>query len=222
VAVAAADAETFRRIVQPQLALVDVVEVRLDAMLEPELTRLRAIVAQPLLCTCRPQWEGGAFAGTEEQRLALLYRALSAGADYVDLELRAGEGMRRELLAALAGTPARMIISWHDFVTTPRAPELADILERQADSGALIGKIVTMAHSPADVRRVLHLLELADEKKFPLIAFCMGAAGRVSRIVTLALGGFMTYAAPDGAEGTAPGQLSVSELRRLMRGLEDG
>jgi 3-dehydroquinate dehydratase-1/3-dehydroquinate dehydratase/shikimate dehydrogenase len=72
------------------------------------------------------------------------------------------------------------------------------------------------------VRRVLALLELAEQRGFPLIAFCMGAAGRVSRVATLALGGFMTYAAADGAAGTAPGQLSVSQLRGMLRTLEGG
>ncbi len=219
-AVAAPDQAGVLLLLHPLLALVDVVEVRLDAMQQPDVAQLRAAIARPLLYTNRPEWEGGAYRGSEEQRLALLHQAALCGADYVDLELRAAPQQRHGLLASLVGRTGRMIISWHDFSCTPPTETLADILARQADSGAHIGKIVTMAREPADVRRVLALLELAEQRRFPLIAFCMGAAGRVSRVATLALGGFMTYAAPDGATGTAPGQLSVSQLRGMLRTLE--
>jgi 3-dehydroquinate dehydratase-1 len=83
-----------------------------------------------------------------------------------------------------------------------------------------VGKIVTMANSYEDVLRVLNLQTIAVENNFPLIAFCMGRMGMVSRLSTLRLGGFMTYAAPDdGGDESAPGQMEVSTLRTMLKKL---
>jgi 3-dehydroquinate dehydratase-1/3-dehydroquinate dehydratase/shikimate dehydrogenase len=82
-----------------------------------------------------------------------------------------------------------------------------------------VGKIVTMAKTSADVLRVLSLLLLAAEKGFPLIAFCMGKVGMISRLATVQLGGYMTYAAPDSGQVTASGQLKVSALRSMLKTL---
>jgi 3-dehydroquinate dehydratase len=44
----------------------------------------------------------------------------------------------------------------------------------------------------------------------------MGEAGRLSRIATILLGGFMTYAALDATQATAPGQLTIQELKSSL------
>ena len=76
-----------------------------------------------------------------------------------------------------------------------------------------------MAHDYPDVLRVLHLQCQAKALGFPLIAFCMGEQGKLSRIITLLLGGYMTYAAPDEQQATAPGQLSVRRLKGALAAL---
>jgi 3-dehydroquinate dehydratase-1/3-dehydroquinate dehydratase/shikimate dehydrogenase len=94
-------------------------------------------------------------------------------------------------------------------------------LQEQYRSNASIGKIVTMAQTFQDVLRVLDLQAEAAEIGLPLIAFCMGPVGVISRVATLGLGGFMTYAAADGNLGTAPGQLTISSLRAIAKELAD-
>jgi len=116
----------------------------------------------------------------------------------------------------------KVIVSWHDFGRTPSSEKLSQVFYKQYQSGAQIGKIVTMAHDYLDAARVLALLPLARKLKFPLIAFCMGQEGMISRLATLEQGGYMTYAAPDSGEGTAPGQLPVSALRALLAGRHGG
>ena len=44
----------------------------------------------------------------------------------------------------------------------------------------------------------------------------MGEEGKLSRIITLLLGGFMTYAALDKQQATAPGQLTVKQLKEAI------
>ncbi|MEW6595847.1 MAG: type I 3-dehydroquinate dehydratase [Thermodesulfobacteriota bacterium] len=198
----------------------DVIELRLDAMTRPAVAQFMEKIRTPLLFTNRAQWEGGLFRGEEKKRGALLLEAAAAGCAYVDLELKADLGLRRELLAA--ATTSRVILSWHNFTETPDDRTLAEILAQQMASGAQIGKMVTMAHTWQDALRVLQLQLAAAASNFPLIAFCMGAPGVISRLATLELGGYMTYAAPDEASATAPGQLALATLNQLRAALRHG
>jgi 3-dehydroquinate dehydratase-1/3-dehydroquinate dehydratase/shikimate dehydrogenase len=50
----------------------------------------------------------------------------------------------------------------------------------------------------------------------------MGSYGIVSRIATLNLGGFMTYASTDEAKETAPGQLPASTVRKILEEINCG
>jgi len=201
-------------------SLADVLEIRLDAMADPAVQPFLDSINKPLLFTNRAKWEGGAFNGEEKSRLALLYEATEKGAAYIDLELKTDPGLRQDLIKTAKGK-CRSIISWHSFKVTPSRQALNSILQEQYRTSADIGKIVTMAHNFSDVLQVLDLQREALEMGFPLIAFCMGRAGIISRVATLELGGFMTYAAQDSTNSTAPGQLPVSSLRNILAGLAD-
>lgn len=216
VSVAAPDSGSAFAGVQPVLDQVDIVEIRLDAMTEINIPELCGKINRPLLFTNRAKWEGGNFTGPEDERIHHLETAVRQGAEYIDLELKTLIQHRQFLLNILGETGTKMIISYHNFAMTPESGELSEILHNQMESGAHIGKIVTMAHDHLDVLRVLDLQEEAWRHDFPLIAFCMGEPGKLSRVVTLLLGGFMTYAALDESQATAPGQLTVPELKKAL------
>lgn len=219
VAVAAPDTDSALAAIRPVRHEVDVAEIRIDAMREVSLARLSRQAGIPLLITNRPVWEGGACRASEEERLLPLLEAVEQEATFIDLELKTALPLRRRLLKNISGSRTKLIISSHDFEQTPDAARLAETLRLQQQSGAHIGKIVTMAHDHLDVLRVLNLQCEAKELGFPLIAFCMGEQGKLSRIITLLLGGYMTYAAPDGQQATAPGQLTVRGLKGALEAL---
>ena len=196
-------------------ALADVLEIRLDCLAVPAVSPFINTLGTPLLFTNRPRWEGGQFDGSEERRLAPLLEAVKENCAYVDLELLAPEASHRQLAMALEDSESRLILSWHNFQETPRREDLAGRLAMMQDKGADIGKIVTLAHSHQDVLRVLQLQEVAEQLGFPLIAFCMGRLGVISRIATVELGGYMTYCAVSEKEATAPGQLSLATLSEI-------
>ncbi len=200
-------------------ALADVLEIRLDGMAEPAIAPFIGQLTTPLLFTNRAAWEGGNFAGTEEARVKLLHEAIEAGAAFVDIELKTEAGLRDPLIQAAKAHGTQAIVSWHNFTTTPSSQALRTILQEQYRTGATIGKIITMAQTFHDVLRVLELQIEAAEMGLPLIAFCMGQAGVISRVATLGLGGFMTYAAADGSQGTAPGQLTITSLCAITKEL---
>jgi 3-dehydroquinate dehydratase I len=196
---------------------LDVIEIRLDYLREMHVMPFLAGIKNPLLFTNRPTWEGGRFTGDEDARLVPLLEAVAQEAAYVDLELMAPAQSLKRLQTGMEHASTRLILSWHNFKQTPERPELVDKLKAMQENGAHIGKVVTMASDFHDVLRVLQLQEDAARMNFPLIAFCMGRPGVISRLATLELGGFMTYCSANDGEATAPGQLSAAALREIYK-----
>ncbi len=196
----------------------DVVELRLDGVKDLELEPLiEAARPRPIVATNRSSEEGGLFRGPEEERIEILSRALDLGADYIDIEWRTEARFRDRLLARKG--ESKVIFSYHDFRQTPSRRHLLNKLRAMRQGGADIAKIVTMAVSPDDNITLLSLFQEARQDHYPLIAFCMGEVGKISRLATLALGGYMTYAALGSGKETAPGQISADVLGRMARQL---
>lgn len=194
----------------------DVLEIRLDHLSIPAVSPFISALTTPLLFTNRPVWEGGEFQGTEEERLGALLEAVAENCAYVDLELLAPDDSHQAMREALGTSTSKYIVSWHNFTDTPSREELVGRLALMQDKGADIGKIITTAHGHQDVLRVLQLQEVAEKLGFPLIAFCMGPQGVISRVATCALGGYMTYCVVNEEEATAPGQLSLAAVRQIQ------
>src|ERR1051326_861312 len=67
----------------------DMVELRLDWIRDLDVAGAMQGWRTPAVVTCRAAWEGGKFRGSEEERLRILERAATLGAEYVDIEWRA-------------------------------------------------------------------------------------------------------------------------------------
>lgn len=180
---------------------VDLVELRLDTVSDPDVGAALDARRCPAVITCRPAYEGGAFRGSEAERRALLLRALDGGAEHVDLEWSAGfdDEIRRR-------RGRNIVLSLHDFTGVPA--DLADKARAMLATGADIVKIAVMATRLSDCLPLLELGRRHRDGRLVLIA--MGAAGVVSRVFAARFGSCWTYA----GEGVAPGQLTVDELTR--------
>jgi 3-dehydroquinate dehydratase-1 len=192
----------------------DLVEVRFDYLKEDIKPHRVGLELEGLLDQCvftlRHREEGGHFQGGEDARRALLLSLSRLEPAYLDLELAVAESAPG-FLNELKGVGTRLILSWHDFKATPSEAELL----RRAEAAWRLGgvaKLVTTATSFEDNLRLLQLYRAS--RKHGLIAFCMGELGLPSRILAPLLGAPFTYARLEG-EGTAPGQPTVKELRRL-------
>ena len=75
-------------------------------------------------------------------------------------------------------------------------------------------KIAWLARS---LRDNLEAFELLRTRRKPMIALCMGRFGLMSRVLAPKFGGFLTFASLDGSSGTAPGQISISDMKKLYR-----
>ncbi len=190
-------------------------EMRLDYLERPDLKKLFRSRPGPVIATNRPQSQGGKWTGSEGDRRRLLEEALSLGVNFLDVELEADQAWRRELWHRRG--ESRIILSWHDFSGTPEPSGLEATLSEMLAGEADIVKLVTWAHQPEDNLRLLSLIPKVRALGREVIAFCMGPAGQWSRIAAPFLGSYLTYAPFNRKGASAPGQLTVNEVKRLWR-----
>jgi 3-dehydroquinate dehydratase I len=191
----------------------DIVELRLDLMGEVDLQALLAAATTPVLVTYRTTGEGGRGDADWQFIFLLLGRAMDLGAAYVDVEWMMPRPLREKLMRNRRGS--RIMLSRHIREETPKRKELKKLLADMAGADPDVVKIVTTAHSIEDNFRVLELIPKAQEMGIPIIAFAMAAAGRVSRLLCVPMGGFATFGCLDSTESVAPGQLTVRRMRRV-------
>ncbi len=185
--------------------LADLVELRLDGVRDVDVSAALAGRRRPVIVTCRPRWEGGAFDGPEDERLALLGAAARLGAEYVDIEFDSAFG---PLVAERGGRG--IVLSSHDFAGVPS--DLAGRFRAMQAVGAEVVKIAVAARSLGDNLPLLALgRDAAPRQAIALVA--MGTPGLPSRVWAARFGSCWSYA----GDGIAPGQMSpermVSEFR---------
>ena len=189
-----------RQAIEAYAQQADLVELRIDGMVECDLAELIRTRPCPVIITNRPHWEGGRYEGEEQPRIDRLLEAAALGAEHIDCELEAA--------ARLAGHDlgnTRLILSKHDFAAMP---PLAPLHRRCREAGADIAKVVGTA---ATIPEALEALRVLRDEPGPTIALAMGGKGILSRILAIKYGAYLTFASP-GARGTAPGQLSIDDL----------
>ena len=194
-------------------ALADVIEIRLDLMEKFDLKEIIRSATRPILVTHRSRKEGGNEAVSYETTVRCLTEAITEGADYVDVELNLPLEYR-EAIVERKGI-CRVIVSAHLLNRTPSSNALKALFNKMADTGGDIVKIVTWARTWKDNFRVLELIPLAQSRGIEIIALCMGPLGRVSRILSPLMGGYLTFAALENGEESAPGQISAPNMRKI-------
>jgi 3-dehydroquinate dehydratase/shikimate dehydrogenase len=175
----------------------DLVELRLDGVSDPDVAGALADRRLPVILTCRASWEGGAFAGSEEERRRLLSEALALGAEYVDVEWKAGFD---DLLTQSSGR--RIVLSFHDFTAVP--PDLPEIAAAMGRTGAEVIKIAARAHGLGDCLPFLALNKTIDPSQRKVL-IAMGEAGLATRVLAARFGSAWSYAgALQGAGQVTP------------------
>jgi len=177
----------------------DLVEMRLDHTDRPDIGAALAGRTGPVILTCRAEWEGGRFSGSEEERRRILEQGLQAGAEFVDVE--AAADFAPEFIAACQGR--RVVVSRHQFDVPPR--ELASSYRHLRSLGAEVAKLAVAVDRLGDM---LPLFELGRDDDGPHVLLAMGNAGIASRVLAARLRNQWTFA---GA-GVAPGQLPADRM----------
>ena len=173
----------------------DMVELRLDGVEDIDVAGALAGRARPVIVTCRPTWEGGRFDGSEERRQSILREALDGGADYVDVEWRAG------FADLIARDARRVVLSSHDFQRVPDDLAARATAMRQTRAGT-----IKIAIPAARLTDALALLPIGADGDAVVVA--MGDAGLPSRLLASRFGSRWTYA----GDAIAPGQIPASRM----------
>ncbi len=207
----------------------DLLELRIDTFgqrdptsLVRDLERLKAVDGArsiPLVITVRSRAEGGLHAIADRKRLEI-FQALMPFADYVDIELSSGT-ILKDVVRSAGRVKTKVIVSYHNFRSTPGPERLRAVIKKARASGADIVKIATFARKRADLQTLA--LVLLEGPGGPggvkgggsnLIVIAMGGLGAPTRIFFPVLGSLLSYGSVTGS--TAPGQLPVRTIRKEL------
>jgi 3-dehydroquinate dehydratase type I len=188
---------------------VDLFELRID-LIGSNWERLVPKLHKPWIACARLKAQGGNWTGNEAQRINELLKASELGAGIVDIEYQA-EGLVS--IVPLIKKMSKCLLSFHDFEKTPPFDELRKIIRQQTAAGADICKVVTTARSFENNITMMELIKQFPKKN--LIAFAMGTEGLSSRILCPMTGNGFTYASLEQGKESAPGQITVTQLRKI-------
>ena len=203
--------EALCLIERAEKAKADFIEVRLDCFeTSRNLSELSKATKIPLIATNKLKSEKGFFAGSEDERQETLLNAAKNGFQYVDIDFSSPSP--HETIKKVKHLGAKAIVSYHKFDGALSISEMGKILEQEISSGAVVCKIVTTAKKMEDNLTALNFVSVMPSR-VKLVCFCMGEAGKVSRLLSPMFGAFFTFASLERGSQTAAGQMTVEEMR---------
>lgn len=185
---------------------VKMVEIRADLLLW-SFDDYRKIISTGIktVMTCRP----GPV--ENQKRLELFEFAAKSGVSFIDIEYESDDNFRQKVLEITGKHTSELIISYHNYESTPERQELEMILDDCYLKSADVAKIACRVYSPSDNARLLSLYERTGRK----IIIGMGNAGKISRIAAVAMGAEFTYASSSKTGETAEGQLDYKTMEEI-------
>ncbi|MBI5223762.1 type I 3-dehydroquinate dehydratase [Candidatus Micrarchaeota archaeon] len=190
-------------------------EIRLDGLEVGNTKEVREIVTfarnnnKKLIATCRASQKRN-----EAKRVELLLEAIASGANYVDVEIETQEEHRKRIVEEAKKKKCQVIVSYHNYEKTPSVQELEKIIETGFVFDADIVKVACKSNSEEDNQRLLNLLKTSGRR---LLVIGMGEIGKKTRILGPLMGSEFTFAADEKGGSTAPGQMTVSEMKEIYR-----
>lgn len=209
VALVVSDKESLKEI---RSVPADVLEFRVDLcedrslhVLEQRMEEIKR-TGRPVLLTFRnDKHEGASRSFPDDEKVSVL-KALMPMADAVDVELSFAE--RKQILSSSLRENICVVVSVHDFQTTPPDARLRQMMEEALMAKADILKIAVTPRSTEDVERLSGFTSRV--KEIPLITLAMGSDGEESRVSLAACGSLLTYTFLK--ESAAPGQIPADRL----------
>ncbi len=179
---------------------------------------IRAVAGSlPVMFTCRSHCEGGQNTTLWDGDVVSLCEAVchSRQIDLIDFELRCGPLPISRVRMAAHANGIQLVLSCHDFATTPDTPTLVRYFDQARVQGADVAKLAVMSHSPADTLRLLDAtLQASQTLDIPLISVAMGPHGAVTRLMGGEFGSALSFAV--GVKASAPGQMPVQDIRAVQ------
>jgi 3-dehydroquinate dehydratase/shikimate dehydrogenase len=215
--------EAGTQIKSAHAAGADILELRTDYIENLDVDLIKQLIADvknsgdkklPVIVTCRDKQQGGAIDYPQSLRVDVLAAALKAGAEFIDFEYEnfiSIEGQEKIRLALSQSSRGRLILSAHNFET--KFDNIGKLYRKILNvCPVAIPKLIYVANHITDCFDAFDLLHQTSAER---IIFCMGPGGLISRILAKKLGCFLTFASIDELNATAPGQLTINDLKKL-------
>jgi 3-dehydroquinate dehydratase-1 len=208
----------------------DLVEWRADyfqgagnpAQVLETLRKLKAVIGDyPMIFTLRDSRECGFQVLTQEDRLLVIQAVVESGQiELLDVEMASETPFLEAAREMALEQGVALIVSSHDFKSTPPVEAILAKLVKAQVLGADIAKVCVMPGCKEDV---LNLMMASCQFKetyatIPAITISMSGDGLISRIACGLSGSAITFCAGKGV--SAPGQIPASEMRSAKALLE--
>ena len=183
----------------------DLVEFRLDRLgKEPDLKEMLDGISKPVLISCRRKEDGGAWDGTEEERLVLLRAAIVAGPAYIELEPDVAGKIPRY------GKTKRVIC----FTSLDKPLTNLDALVEQAKKSN--ADVIKFVGPTPTLEAAWPLLATVSKKhEIPVVGMGLGPHGVMFSLLAAKYGSPWIYAALEKGMEANAGQATVSELNEI-------
>jgi 3-dehydroquinate dehydratase-1 len=192
----------------------DLFELRLDCIGDLVNEEEFSTLCAPLIVTARDPREGGANNLPIQKRQKLLRRFLPQAA-FIDIELRSANALRSTVALARKQSVG-LILSFHDFQSTPSLGSLRAMARKAKSLGADVFKVATRTDTPEQLTRLLDFIGNTN-LDLPLSVMGIGNLGLKSRRELMRRGSILNYA--HLGRSLTPGQSSLEHLRVYQRKL---
>ncbi|MTB65197.1 type I 3-dehydroquinate dehydratase [Streptococcus sp. zg-86] len=203
-----------------RLEAADLIEWRADYLPKEEILRVapavfEKFVGREVIFTLRTSREGGHIELSDAEYIQLLKEIASLyQPEYIDFEYYSHKEVFEEMLAF-----PNLVLSYHNFVETPE--NYMEIMSELTSLSPAVVKMAVMAHTEQDVLDVMNYTRgfktLNAEQAYATMS--MGKLGMLSRIAGSITGSCWTFASLE--EASAPGQISLSNLQKILTVLEE-
>lgn len=193
----------------------------IDSIIELLMLIKPQLKGRALLFTWRTKGEGGEKSISTKDYFTMLERLIPTGlVDAIDIELFFDQDRMHKTIEFAKVHGVTIVMSNHDFHGTPSHEVIVNRLIQMKKFLADVPKMAVMPHTTGDV---LTLLEATAEVKAlypsdPIITMAMGPLGTVTRAAGALFGNAMTFAS--AGKASAPGQIDVHELKRILDTLD--
>lgn len=162
----------------------------------------------PLIINLKDESEQGTFDGSPAERVRYLRDlCVHEQVAYVDIK---HDLLTPELSEQIIKP---IIASYHDFSGTKPLPDLLDIVDKLSEVNPAVIKIATTINHEIDVINLFQLQIRTAAWRKRRIIIGMGEKGIATRVMAPLFEHAMTFASLDSKTSTAPGQLSIKQLR---------
>ena len=224
--------DIFSQVQEAAQAKVDLIELRPDMWMKgssiseeeyiPTIVNLVEEVhskyeKMPMLFAWRSLAEGGETSLSNENYGNLLQAIVDQNVvDAVDVELFAYTDTIGQIIKEAHHQGLQTVISYHNFLSTPKVKRLHIYAERMISAGAAVIKFALMPTTNEDVLSVLQFTKELSERypQLPRITMSMGKLGQMTRTCGHVFGNCLTFGTL--GQASAPGQVEVAVLKQLV------